>query len=256
MMSTLEKASSPRAQTKRIRDEGCFRRSASALWPSAASQDVMKVVHFARRCIEASDHLSMHQDSSSQSVTQIGSAWSGQAFLRESSEALGFLQALAFPGQLSEMVFEEELSSTNISIRLYGGALLSKEASSPPTLVLWSCQAIAQFFMYSLLFTKKHEIFIQHFTQNWKVPPTDVLRPTTPSLMAVLQEEVGKWGHFGKILVACKLRFTEPYDCESSILMTHFIFQRWEFPDSPLTQLVKAEWQSMCVRWSKQVCCF
>uniref|UniRef100_A0A3B3RKA1 Tumor protein p53-inducible protein 11 n=1 Tax=Paramormyrops kingsleyae TaxID=1676925 RepID=A0A3B3RKA1_9TELE len=57
---------------------------------------------------------------------------SGQAFLRETSEALAFLQALAFPGQLSEMVFEEELSSSIISIRLYGGALLSI------SLIMWN----------------------------------------------------------------------------------------------------------------------
>ncbi|XP_048827996.1 tumor protein p53-inducible protein 11-like isoform X1 [Brienomyrus brachyistius] len=42
------------------------------------------------------------------------------------------LMALAFPGQLSEMVFEEELSSTSISIRLYGGALLSI------SLIMWN----------------------------------------------------------------------------------------------------------------------
>lgn len=35
-------------------------------------------------------------------------------------------QALVFPNQLYEVVFEEELSTTSISIRLYGGALLSK----------------------------------------------------------------------------------------------------------------------------------
>lgn len=35
-------------------------------------------------------------------------------------------QALVFPNQLYEVVFEEELSTTNISVRLYGGALLSK----------------------------------------------------------------------------------------------------------------------------------
>lgn len=37
-------------------------------------------------------------------------------------------QALMFPNQLYEVVFEEELSTTNISIRLYGGALLSKSS--------------------------------------------------------------------------------------------------------------------------------
>lgn len=37
-------------------------------------------------------------------------------------------QALVFPNQLYEVVFEEELSRTNISIRLYGGALLSKSS--------------------------------------------------------------------------------------------------------------------------------
>lgn len=31
-----------------------------------------------------------------------------------------------FPNQLYEVVFEEELSTINISVRLYGGALLSK----------------------------------------------------------------------------------------------------------------------------------
>lgn len=33
-----------------------------------------------------------------------------------------------FPNQLYEVVFEEELSTTNISVRLYGGALLSKSS--------------------------------------------------------------------------------------------------------------------------------
>lgn len=36
------------------------------------------------------------------------------------------MQALVFPNQLYEVVFEEELSTTSISVRLYGGALLSK----------------------------------------------------------------------------------------------------------------------------------
>lgn len=39
-----------------------------------------------------------------------------------------FTQALVFPNQLYEVVFEEELSTTNISVRLYGGALLSKSS--------------------------------------------------------------------------------------------------------------------------------
>ncbi|CAL8291284.1 unnamed protein product [Boreogadus saida] len=42
------------------------------------------------------------------------------------------LVALLFPNQLYEVVFEEELSTTNISIRLYGGALLSL------SLVIWN----------------------------------------------------------------------------------------------------------------------
>lgn len=33
-----------------------------------------------------------------------------------------------FPNQLYEVVFEEELSTTSISVRLYGGALLSKSS--------------------------------------------------------------------------------------------------------------------------------
>lgn len=39
-----------------------------------------------------------------------------------------FAQALVFPNQLYEVVFEEQLSTTNISVRLYGGALLSKSS--------------------------------------------------------------------------------------------------------------------------------
>lgn len=43
--------------------------------------------------------------------------------------AVGFtvmaVMALVFPNRLLEAVFEEELSTTSISIRLYGGALLS-----------------------------------------------------------------------------------------------------------------------------------
>lgn len=39
-----------------------------------------------------------------------------------------FTQALVFPNQLYEVVFEEELSTTNISVRLYGGALLSESS--------------------------------------------------------------------------------------------------------------------------------
>ncbi|CAL8359502.1 unnamed protein product [Lota lota] len=42
------------------------------------------------------------------------------------------LMALVFPNQLYEVVFEEELSTTNISIRLYGGALLSL------SLIMWN----------------------------------------------------------------------------------------------------------------------
>uniref|UniRef100_A0AAZ1XYB8 Tumor protein p53-inducible protein 11 n=1 Tax=Oreochromis aureus TaxID=47969 RepID=A0AAZ1XYB8_OREAU len=41
-------------------------------------------------------------------------------------------QALVFPNQLYEVVFEEELSTTNISVRLYGGALLSL------SLIMWN----------------------------------------------------------------------------------------------------------------------
>lgn len=37
-------------------------------------------------------------------------------------------QALVFPNRLYEVVFEEEISTTNISVRLYGGALLSKSS--------------------------------------------------------------------------------------------------------------------------------
>lgn len=37
-------------------------------------------------------------------------------------------QALVFPNQLYEVVLEEEISTTNISVRLYGGALLSKSS--------------------------------------------------------------------------------------------------------------------------------
>ncbi|XP_073328564.1 tumor protein p53-inducible protein 11-like [Pagrus major] len=50
--------------------------------------------------------------------------------------AVGFtvmaLMALVFPNQLYELVFEEELSTTNISVRLYGGALLSL------ALIMWN----------------------------------------------------------------------------------------------------------------------
>ncbi|CAI5665158.1 unnamed protein product [Oreochromis niloticus] len=41
-------------------------------------------------------------------------------------------KALVFPNQLYEVVFEEELSTTNISVRLYGGALLSL------SLIMWN----------------------------------------------------------------------------------------------------------------------
>lgn len=37
-----------------------------------------------------------------------------------------FTQALVFPNHLYELVFEEELSTTRIAVRLYGGALLSE----------------------------------------------------------------------------------------------------------------------------------
>ncbi|XP_060931863.1 tumor protein p53-inducible protein 11-like [Limanda limanda] len=50
--------------------------------------------------------------------------------------AVGFtavaLMALVFPNQLYEVAFEEELSSPSISIRLYGGALLSL------SLIMWN----------------------------------------------------------------------------------------------------------------------
>ncbi|KAE8296144.1 CD82 antigen Metastasis suppressor Kangai-1-like protein [Larimichthys crocea] len=50
--------------------------------------------------------------------------------------AVGFtvmaLMALVFPNQLYEVVFEEELSTINISVRLYGGALLSL------ALIMWN----------------------------------------------------------------------------------------------------------------------
>ncbi|KAM3842493.1 tumor protein p53-inducible protein 11b [Diretmus argenteus] len=42
------------------------------------------------------------------------------------------LMALVFPNQLYEVVFEEELSTTSISIRLYGGAVLSL------ALIMWN----------------------------------------------------------------------------------------------------------------------
>lgn len=42
------------------------------------------------------------------------------------------LMALMFPGQLYEVVFEEEHTATSISIRLYGGALLSL------SLIMWN----------------------------------------------------------------------------------------------------------------------
>ncbi|KAM4619067.1 tumor protein p53-inducible protein 11b isoform 2-T3 [Polymixia lowei] len=42
------------------------------------------------------------------------------------------LMALLFPNQLYEVVFEEELTTTSISIRLYGGALLSL------ALIMWN----------------------------------------------------------------------------------------------------------------------
>ncbi|XP_028307627.1 tumor protein p53-inducible protein 11-like [Gouania willdenowi] len=50
--------------------------------------------------------------------------------------AVGFttmaLMALVFPNQLYELVFEEELSNTSLSVRLYGGALLSL------ALIMWN----------------------------------------------------------------------------------------------------------------------
>ncbi|XP_063052829.1 tumor protein p53-inducible protein 11b isoform X2 [Engraulis encrasicolus] len=50
--------------------------------------------------------------------------------------AVGFtavaLMALAFPSQLYEVVFEEEQTATSISIRLFGGALLSL------SLIMWN----------------------------------------------------------------------------------------------------------------------
>ncbi|KAJ3595948.1 hypothetical protein NHX12_002357 [Muraenolepis orangiensis] len=42
------------------------------------------------------------------------------------------LMALVFPNHLYEVVFEEELSTTSLSIRLYGGALLSI------SLIMWN----------------------------------------------------------------------------------------------------------------------
>ncbi|XP_015242841.1 PREDICTED: tumor protein p53-inducible protein 11 [Cyprinodon variegatus] len=42
------------------------------------------------------------------------------------------LKALVFPNQLYEVVFEEELSTTSISVRLYGAALLSL------ALIMWN----------------------------------------------------------------------------------------------------------------------
>ncbi|KAM4733803.1 tumor protein p53-inducible protein 11-like [Anableps anableps] len=50
--------------------------------------------------------------------------------------AVGFtlmaITALVFPNQLYELVFEEELSTTSISVRLYGAALLSL------ALIMWN----------------------------------------------------------------------------------------------------------------------
>ncbi|KAM8860774.1 tumor protein p53-inducible protein 11-like [Synchiropus picturatus] len=50
--------------------------------------------------------------------------------------AVGFtlmaLMAMLFPNQLYEVVFEEKLSTTSISVRLYGGALLSL------SLIMWN----------------------------------------------------------------------------------------------------------------------
>lgn len=50
--------------------------------------------------------------------------------------AVGFtimaLMALVFPNHLYELVFEEELSTTRIAVRLYGGALLSL------SLIMWN----------------------------------------------------------------------------------------------------------------------
>ncbi|KAL4613480.1 tumor protein p53-inducible protein 11-like [Arapaima gigas] len=42
------------------------------------------------------------------------------------------LMAVVFPNQLYEMMFNEELSTTQVSIRLYGGALLSI------SLIMWN----------------------------------------------------------------------------------------------------------------------
>ncbi|XP_061532175.1 tumor protein p53-inducible protein 11-like isoform X1 [Phycodurus eques] len=52
------------------------------------------------------------------------------------TSAVGFtaiaLMALVFPNHLYEVVFEEELSTTSLSVRLYGGALLSL------ALIMWN----------------------------------------------------------------------------------------------------------------------
>ncbi|XP_061630824.1 tumor protein p53-inducible protein 11-like [Phyllopteryx taeniolatus] len=52
------------------------------------------------------------------------------------TSAVGFtaiaLMALVFPNHLYEVVFEEELSPTSLSVRLYGGALLSL------ALIMWN----------------------------------------------------------------------------------------------------------------------
>uniref|UniRef100_A0A8C6UKN2 Tumor protein p53-inducible protein 11 n=1 Tax=Neogobius melanostomus TaxID=47308 RepID=A0A8C6UKN2_9GOBI len=45
---------------------------------------------------------------------------------------LRLAKALVFPNQLYELVFEEELSTTSLSVRLYGGALLSL------SLIMWN----------------------------------------------------------------------------------------------------------------------
>lgn len=39
---------------------------------------------------------------------------------------LSVLKALIFPNQLYEVVFDQEQTDTSVSIRLYGGAILSK----------------------------------------------------------------------------------------------------------------------------------
>lgn len=56
-----------------------------------------------------------------------------RAFFDDPAESLSCLcQALAFPDQLYDAVFEEESVSSRTPIRLYGGALLSECCAGVP----------------------------------------------------------------------------------------------------------------------------